>query len=70
MDFEFKYFLKKLKYSRNLSRQCFDLNKDGMIDCIIDYAFSNVETINTLYSFKTEEIPKKDKIKLCEKYIV
>ena len=34
MAFEFKYFIKKLKNSQNLSRQCFDLNKDGMIDFI------------------------------------
>ena len=52
MAFEYKYFIKKLKNFQNLSRQCFDLNKDGMIDCIKNNAFSNVEIINTLYSFK------------------
>ena len=52
MAFEFKYFIKKLKNSQNLSRQCLHTNKDGMIDSIKKNAFSNVETMNTLNFFK------------------
>ena len=48
--------------SQKLSRQCFELNKDGMIECIKNNAFSNVETILILYiPSKTKRYPKKIK---------